>query len=294
MPQFFFNKRLIVLLVSIIFLVALIGFSMNDRRDLTWPEQFVKDSVGWVQSVFHRPAQYVAGFFENVNELQNLYKENKTLKARLDKYIELSIEAKDLREENDRLRSILKMKDEDDLRGFKQIPATVIARSPDRLNELLVVNKGAQNGVEKNMAVITPDGMIGKVKQVSQFTSSIQLLNGMERTNRISAVIRGNDKVFGLVEGYDQKKEALLLKQIPFDVEVKEGETVVTSGLGGVFPAGLLIGEVIGSEPDEYGLTRTAYIKPAADFYNIDHVVIVERTAPVPEAELLEKEGDQE
>ena len=60
MPQFFFNKRLIVLLVSIIILVALIGFSLNGRKTITWPEQFVKDTVGLVQSTAHKPAQYVA------------------------------------------------------------------------------------------------------------------------------------------------------------------------------------------------------------------------------------------
>ena len=80
MPHFFLNKRLILLLVSIIILVALIGFSLKDRQSLTWSEQFVKDSVGWVQSIFHQPAQYVAGFFENVQDIKNTYEENKILK----------------------------------------------------------------------------------------------------------------------------------------------------------------------------------------------------------------------
>lgn len=292
MPQFFFNKRLIVLLVSIIFLVALIGFSMNDRKSLTWPEQFAKDSVGWIQSVFHQPAQLVAGFFENIQEIENVYEQNKVLKARLDEYVELSIEAKDLKDENERLRKILDK--QDDLRKYNPIQATVIARSPDRWNELITLNKGTQHGVEQNMAVITPDGMIGKVKYVAAFTSSVQLLSGMERTNRISAVIRGNDKVFGLIEGYSEEEEALLFKRIPIDIEVKTGETVITSGLGEVFPWGLVIGEVIKVEPDQYGLTQTAYVKPAADFYDIDHVMIVERLAKTPDPELSEQKEDEE
>ena len=64
MPQFFLNKRLIILLVSIIILVALIGFSLKQREELTWPEQFVKDTVGWAQTLVSRPAHFFAGFFE--------------------------------------------------------------------------------------------------------------------------------------------------------------------------------------------------------------------------------------
>ncbi len=60
MPHFFSNKRLIILMVSIIILVALIGFSLRERETVTWPEQFARDSVGVVQSVFSRPAHYVA------------------------------------------------------------------------------------------------------------------------------------------------------------------------------------------------------------------------------------------
>ncbi|WP_070120813.1 rod shape-determining protein MreC [Bacillus marinisedimentorum] len=292
MPQFFFNKRLIVLLVSIIFLVALIGFSLNNRQQLSWPEQLVKDTTGWFQSVFHQPAQFVAGFFENVDEMKNLYSENARLKARLDEYVELSIEANELRDENGRLRNILDKKD--DLSDMNPIQATVIARSPDRWNEMITVNKGAQHGVKQDMAVITPDGMLGRVKFTAQFTSSVKLLSGMDRTNRISAVVSGKEKVFGLIEGYDPDKQALLFKRIPFDVEVKKGEMVVTSGLGGVFPEGLVIGEIIEVQSDEYGLTQTALIKPAADFYDIDHVVIVERQAVSPEPELDQQKEDDE
>ena len=84
MPQFFLNKRLILLLVSIIVLVALIGFSLKDREGLTWPEQFVKDTTGWVQSIIHTPARSISQFFSNVNDIKNTYEENKILKSKLD------------------------------------------------------------------------------------------------------------------------------------------------------------------------------------------------------------------
>lgn len=107
MPQFFLNKRLIVLLVSIIILVALIGFSLRDRKQLTWPEQLIKDTTGWVQSLVSRPAQSIAGFIENLHDLQNTYNENKQLKARLDDLARLEAEVHELTKENEELKDIL-------------------------------------------------------------------------------------------------------------------------------------------------------------------------------------------
>ncbi|ENQ3077941.1 rod shape-determining protein MreC [Bacillus multifaciens] len=276
MPQFFLNKRLIVLLVSIILLVALIGISLKERKNLTWPEQFVKDTVGVVERVFQKPANYVAGFFENVEDVKRTYEENKELKAKLDKYAELSVKVKELEKTNEELRDILGKKDT--LSDFKPIQATVIARNPDKWNDLIGIDKGAQQGIQKDAAVITSKGLIGKVKSVSQFTSTVELISSLNRTNRISAVVRGDSNVFGLIEGYDKEKQQLVFTKIPSGVKVEKDQTVVTSGLGGVFPDGLVIGQIVEVTADEYGLTQTAYIKPAADLSDVSNVMVAKRT----------------
>ncbi|AGT32953.1 rod shape-determining protein MreC [Geobacillus genomosp. 3] len=275
MPQFFGNKRLIFLLVSIVILVMLIGFSLRSREQLTWPEQFVKDTVGFVQLLFGKPAQFVAGFFENVNDLRHTYEENELLKARLEEYAALQTEVEALRQENKRLRALLDKKES--LRDFIPIQATVIGRNPDRWRETIIVNKGAQHGVKKDMAVITPAGLVGKVQHASQFTSTVQLLSALDQNNRISAYVQGNENVFGLIEGYDSKRRELILGEIPIDAKVKEKQKVLTSGLGGVFPKGLPIGEVTEVKPDQYGLTQVVYVKPFANLYDIDDVMIVKR-----------------
>ncbi|CAG9619499.1 rod shape-determining protein MreC [Sutcliffiella rhizosphaerae] len=296
MPQFFLNKRLIILLVSLIFLVALIGFSLKERDDLTWPEQFVKDSTGFVQSIFYRPAHFVAGFFDNVGYLKDTYEENKLLRARLEEYALLETKVQKLENENEQFREVIG--EMESLRDYEPMPATVIARNPDQWVEQITINKGKQNGVEKDMAVVTSGGLIGKIKHANAFTSTVQLLSSLDPKNRISAYIQGEEEIFGLIEGYDEEKAALLLKRIPHQANVQEGEVVLSSGLGGVFPEGLMIGEITEVVADEYGLTQMAYVKPAADFYNISQVMIIERTLmtgnePEPEEETSE-EGDSE
>ncbi len=286
MPPFFSNKRLIVLLVSIILLVALIGYSMSDRRSLTWPEQFMKDSVGWVQSVFNKPAHYVAGLFEDINEMRNLYEENRILKAHLDDYAQMAVEVNVLRRQNENLKEALDIKES--LFDHDLKPALVIHRSPDRWNEFVGVNKGEQHGVEVDMAVITSKGLVGKVRYVSQFTSTVQLLTDHDRTNRISAMVDAEDgEVYGFIEGYDEQTGALMLRKIEADAHIEVGQTVITSGLGGIFPKGLLIGEVMRVEADEYGLTKNAFIEPSASFHNLDYVLIIKRGAPTVEASIL-------
>jgi len=293
MPPFLLNKRLIILLVSMIILVALIGFSLRERKQLTWPEEFMKDTTGLVQTIVSRPVNYVAGFFENLSDLQDTYHENKELKKRVDQIAHLEAEVQLLEKENKQLNEVLDKKET--LRDYKSTQATVIARNPDRWHEQVIINKGKTNGIAKNMAVITATGLIGKVKTVNQFTSTIQLLSANDPKNRISAVILGGDtKVHGLIMGYDEKKELLLLKQIPADAKVSKDQNIVTSGLGGIFPEGLPIGKVVEVVPDEYGLTQTAYVKPGANFYDIEHVIVIERVMLQPEAsDMVDDKGEE-
>ncbi|WP_026572304.1 rod shape-determining protein MreC [Bacillus sp. UNC438CL73TsuS30] len=289
MPQFFLNKRLIVLLLSIIILVALIGFSLRERSKLTWPEQFVKDSVGWVQSLVSKPAYVVAGFFENLKDLESTYQENKELKSRVEQIVSLESQVQDLKKDNADLRNVLGEKKT--LRDFKPLPATVIGRNPDRWHEMIIIDKGKINGIKQNMAVVTANGLIGKVKNVNQFSSTVQLLSAMDPKNRISAVVQGQKNSFGFVEGFDSEKKLLQVKTIPSGAKIKKGQTVVTSGLGGVFPKDLPIGKVVEVKPDQYGLNQTALVKPGADFYDIQNVLVITRTMTSPDVGLVDSKG---
>lgn len=291
MPQFFLNKRLIILLVSIIVLVALIGFSIREREKLTWPEQFIKDTSGWVQSLVSKPAHFVAGFFENLQDLQNTYEENKELKSRMEKLVSLEAQVQELEKDNKELRDILG--EEETLRDFEPLQATVIGRNPDRWHEMIIINKGKKHGIKKNMAVATAHGLIGKVKTVNQFSSTVQLLSAMDPKNRISAIIQGDTNINGFVQGYDEEKKALLIKSIPAGVEIKKDQNVITSGMGGVFPQGLQIGKVIDVMPDQYGLNQTALVKPGADFYDLENIIVIKRQMTQPNGDEM-VDGEEE
>ncbi|MFX3674595.1 MAG: rod shape-determining protein MreC [Paenisporosarcina sp.] len=276
MPHFFSNKRLILLLVGVIFLVALISFSLRDRDNASLPEQIIKDVVGFGQAIFSKPTHYITGVFDNVDSLLNTYEENKRLKGRLEEFAKLQANVNDLASENTRLREIVDKKE--DLREFDPIQATVIARNPDQWEEKVVLDKGTVHGVKENMAVITARGLIGKVILTTPFTSTVELLSTQNPNYRVSAMVAGEEEVFGLIEGYDNERKELILKRVDSNVEIKKGQKLLSSGLGGIFPKGILIGEITEITTDDFGLTKMAYIKPSAEFALLDHVMIVERT----------------
>ncbi|GED19839.1 MULTISPECIES: rod shape-determining protein MreC [Kurthia] len=278
MPQFLSNKRLIFLLIGVILLVALISWTLSDRDKVSLPEQIIKDTVGLGQNIVAKPAGYVTGLINSVDDLLNTYDENKRLKSRLEEFGTLQAEVNELEVENKKLQKLLDKKT--DLRVYDPIQANVIARNPDQWEEKLILNEGSSNGVKNNMAVLTSEGLVGKVVQTTPYTSEVELLSTNNTNYRVSATVSSKGKeARGLIEGYDAKRGELMLKRIDSKLKIKKGDKVTTSGLGGIFPKGILIGEVTKVTTDDFGLTKLAYVKPAADFQMIDHVIIAKRQA---------------
>lgn len=262
-----------------VFLVALISFSLRDRTNATLPEQIIKDTVGVAQSLVAKPANYINGVFNNIDSLLNTYEENKRLKARLEDFAVVQAEATDLKSENNKLRELLDKTES--LKAFNPIQATVIARNPDQWEEKIILDKGSSHGVQKNMAVMTAKGLVGKVILVTPFTSEVELLYTNNPNYRVSAMVLGEKEAYGLIEGFDEERNELIMKRIDSSLTVKEGEQVISSGLGGIFPKGVPIGEITEVSTDDFGLTKMAYVKPSADFSILEHVVIAKRTSTV-------------
>ena len=276
MPHFS-NKKLILLLVSVIFLVALISFSLRDRQNATLPEEIIKDTVGFAQGLVAKPTNYITSIFSNIESLLNTYEENKRLKMRLEDFAVLQAKVHDLVTENASLQELVDK--EESLRDYERLHATVIARNPDQWEEKIILNKGSAHGVERNMAVMTARGLIGKIILVTPFTSEVELLYTNNSNYRVSALVQGEKgDVHGLIEGFEAERNELILKRIDSSVKIEVGEKVISSGLGGIFPKGILIGEVTEITTDDFGLTKMAYVKPAADFSLLDEVIIAKRT----------------
>lgn len=280
--SFFKRKSLFVILIGIILLVSLIGYSLTNKNNVSTPEKFIIDSVGWLQNTAFQPITLVTNFFNNLDDMKRTYDENNILREKLVEYKTLVYEVQQLEKENDSLRQMLDLVDSP--RDYEAILATVIARSPERWFEQIIINQGEVHGVKQNMAVITGEGMVGKVTSVSNLTSTVQLISNFDQLNRISAQIPRSkgDNVFGLIEGYDKEREMLIFRIIDESgAKVAIDEFVVSSSLGGLFPSGLLIGTIKEVTPDQYDLTKIAYVEPAANLKEVNEVIVVKRNLDV-------------
>jgi rod shape-determining protein MreC len=293
--SFFGNKRLIIVLVGLVLLISVVGFTSRERASLTWPEMFFKDAFSVVQGIFYRPAQAFSRFVQELGDAYHVYQENRALKASLDQYAQVTAELRSLKAENERLRGLLQAKSS--LRDYQFRFAEVVARNSDNWNNVITIDKGLKHGIKKDMAVMTAKGLIGRVQSVANFSATVELLTSFERSNHISAYILSEQTVngvktyhpvTGVVEEYDPRERLLIMRKIPWGIKIEAKQQVITSGLGGVIPPNLPIGYVVRVEPDDYGLTQKAYIQPSADFTQLNEVMVVERSFTVsPSGEFI-------
>ena len=151
-----------------------------------------------------------------------------------------------------------------------------MSRNKDYWFNIISIDKGKKNGIKKGNAVITYNGLIGKISKVYTYSSEVKLLTSDDVNFKVSVSINVNGKdTYAILNGYDKKKNALIINGIDNRLNTKKGTIVKTSGLGGVFPSGLYVGEVIGEEKDSYNLTKKVYVKTKQDFDGIHYVTVL-------------------
>ncbi len=279
-------------ILSVMALLLLFAAYTVNRQGATWPEEIVQVVIAPVQGAFQRLTHSVVGILATVKSYPELRAENAELRARLGEAITLEARLTELRKENERLRRMLALRETSE---YELIAAEVIARDPNNWFSLVTINKGSRHGVRQRMAVITTDGLIGSVFSVSPTTAQVQLLTDPRRS--VSAIIQRSRETgaVGTVESDPQSPGYLRMMQLPRDANVLPGDSVISSGLGGVFPKGLLIGFVLSVAEDEQGLTINATLQPAATFNRLEEVfVVIPGAATEPETGDVQEEPLQE
>nr|WP_026136283.1 rod shape-determining protein MreC [Paenibacillus sp. A9] len=275
------NKKLFILLVGLILFIALMGYTLTNRTSLSWPEKVARDTVGFVQGVFYKPASYIAGFFEDISNLGELHEENQELKLTAAQYMMQQASYNRLVQENKMLQKELKFTTNQLAQNqFDLHVANVTSVDNDEDTGTIVVDLGSKDGVRKDMPVISLDGMVGIVSQTSNYHATVKLLTTLDpldpNSKAIAATAVGKEnQSFGMVESYDKATGMLTMTQIKEDDPLKKGDTIVSSGSGGLFPKGMIIGKVVSRQVGDFGLTNTATIDPSADFKNWKEVFVV-------------------
>lgn len=275
MRRFFENKKLIVLLVSVITSFSMIAYSIFSQSQMPKPILWVNDVTAVMGRFVSTPTNAMMRFTDSINDLMNTYEDNQRLKSQISSLEELEAQNEILQSENEELSALLDL--QPSLVGKNVIASSVISRSPDTWLDSITIDVGTNSGIEENMSVMTESGLVGHVTEVSATSSKVQLLiTENNQMKNVAVSIQTDDGIVsGILSDYDEKTQELILKQVPNDAKVSEGNTVTTSGLGGVSPEGLIIGEVTSASSDNFGLSQSVRVKPAADFKDIRSVLVI-------------------
>lgn len=241
----------------------------------------MKDTVGFVQNLFYRPTSYIAGVVEDISNLRALQEENEQLKTALAHYTRDKARFNWIEQENKRLKEDLDFTNaQKEQYDYIWKIAQVISVNDDPINRSIVVNIGEREGVKEGMAVTSAEGLVGVISHVSNFTSTVRLATTMDakdpNSNGIAVTAQGKENdVFGMIESYDQTTGYFFMSRITSPTPLAKDDLIVSSGIGGVFPRGMVIGKVKEIEVGQYGLTYTATVEPAASFTDWKELFVV-------------------
>lgn len=279
MNRFFSNKKLIIIMITLIAVFGMLSASISLRNNRNMPEpvqRFGNDALGAVGTVITAPVNVARSATSGVRDLLNTYQENKTLKEKLATIAATEAENQTLKNENSNLKKQLQLNET--LTDYTKITAAVMSRSPVNWQNYLVINRGAKAGVKKNMPVVSGSGLVGRVIEVNDSNSKVELISSDNNSSsRFAAEIStdADTPVTGLITEFDDKTASLVMSHLVTADKVKVGQKVITSGLGGSTPRGLLIGTVSEVKKDNYGLANTIYVKPATNLNNFSVVTVI-------------------
>jgi len=239
---------------------------------LILPLDFKSDLSAFIFKFTYGPFYSLRNY---IKELEGVRDENKQLR---EKVVELTLRNSWLKEEhleNQRLRELLEFRPNLE---YEVIPAEILSAEPNRRNFSIMIDKGSGDGVRRNMPVVNLQGLVGKVVDASFSSAVVQLM--LDPNFRASAQDQ-TTRVFGIIKPWSGS--SLQLDNVPLREEIKVGDRIITSGLGGIFPPGIMIGVVTAVESEEdqskinrsYGIFKTIEVAPYVDFNHLEELFVI-------------------
>ena len=274
--MYFFQKNKFKLIIAAITLVLVVIMAVSSVTGGRIP--LVSDAVSFVVSPFQKAANSISGgvtdFFAMLRSNKNYARENEELKKQIASLEDKIRQNDSYALENARLRSLLELKEKET--GFEYVAADVIASDLTNWSKTFTVAKGLVDGVSKDCAVVTANGVVGYVSEVGRtwakvvaiIDSSASVGATITRLN-VNAVVSGDLAL--AAEG------ECVMNYLTKDTNVEIGDYAVTSGIGGIYPQGLYIGKVVRLEDDASGLAQAAIIEPGVDFFDLSEVLIIKK-----------------
>lgn len=271
------KKKLRIIIIVLIVFALLIGLAFNtsgEREDISFPEKIIRE----ILAPFQNGASVMSGSFGTIPEylsgMNAMMHENEELKKEISALENQIIVAEETEAENTRLKELLNFASED-MKDYEYVTTNVLNRSQSTWYETMIIDGGADMGFKINMPVVASGGLVGRIINVTSNTSEVMLI--LDQEGAVGAMVQ-ETRAIGIIEGSADNSNQLDFIHLPYDSALQRYNKVITSGLGGVYPKGLLIGYVKDWEVDAGGTTITAKVESFVDFDKLEEVMVVTAT----------------
>ena len=260
--------------------IVLISAQVNTQRGVPVLEAVTFGVFAEVQRAATSAVSGVQDGWQNYFALQQIRQDNETLRQEV---AQLRIALQQERALAQQTRTLQQLLDLQEAAGVETTAAAVIGSGPDAFFRTITIDKGTRDGLQRDMAVIAPSGVVGRVIMPSARASKVQLLidrdagaGVMVERSRAAGVISGT----GSADDLEFQAGLLDLDYVPNTADVKTGDRVITSGIDGIYPKGFVIGEIqsVEREAGEYRIK----VRPAVDFSALENVLVVLNAPAIP------------
>jgi len=255
---------ILVLLLSFLLLTYQVRFS---QERASFPKKLVMTIVAPLLRAIQNSSAFFTSLWAGYVNLRHVQQENRTLKEEVTRLRKEEMFLLETQRENERLHQILQLREDISL---PTIAARVIGKDPTNWFRSILIDKGFREGIKKNAAVLSPKGLVGRVIEVMEGTSRVQLIT--DPNCAVGALVQAG-RVGGLVVG--EVGPFCRLKFLPQGAEIQVGDSVLTSGLSGLSPKGIPIGTVSAVHKKENALFQEAEVLPKVDLSSIEEVLVI-------------------
>ena len=267
--------------------LAILILALHETGQLELLEDLLSLVTGPIQRALSGVVEGVSGTFTSVGDARELQAQVEELEALARNLAAEGVRLKEVEAENAQLRELLNFVSANpSIRGYiggdiidqsGLVGSQVIGRDPNPYVSFVIINRGRQDGLEQGMPVVAGGGrLVGRIDEVRPSWAKVQLL--IDPSSRVNGIVQAS-RATGLVAG--QPDGSLVLEQVPQADQISVGDTVVTSGRGGLLPKGLIIGQVLMIEQLNVEAYQQAELQPAVDFRRLESVLVITDFEPL-------------
>lgn len=270
MKRLFKNKIFLIALITVTLFVAM-GITAKHTK-LGWFGNAVNVVFSPVEKFFTGIGDKIGSGLSYFGDVKELRDENKKLKTQIDKLVKDTADLERFKQENDKLREMLNLKNQ--LDQYNPIGGNIIAKDPGSWFNTFTIDVGSKDGVKNGYPVIANGGLVGSVMETGVLSSKVISIIDMDSS--VSGILTKSGAKVRIKGDITLKDKGLCrMDYIEPDVDISVGDTIETSGEGGIFPKGILIGKIKEIPQTNNEFTRYAIIEPAVDFKRLEEVIVL-------------------